>query len=406
MREADQILVKLPGDTTKSTPLAPLVGKLVQVSSTDVKPELLQDYDFGLSFPNSVKVARVAEYCQWTESYTDDEVRFTDGDGNERTETVRRYYYYKGWQSSPVPSLLFDQPAAHHNPQRDPFPRYSKVTPSARFGDFAVSSEVLSKAGPSKLKRDYTPADLKAGFATSPASGSSNPVNRFTYIGNGYFYSAYTPSTAESLFRLAGTWLEGSILDFQIGDLFSACTAGDIRISFDVVHISPKGATVIGQLLNTRGDIGLYTTSRGYKIGLFAQDASTPAREILRRELIATRWYLLGARVVVLIWAFYLLSASSGLSSRRHANGPRDLRGYVMWALQSFGVATASVSVLNLVLWRSASSGMFLGVAALLYWLGRPDGYQNVDRATRWALLQVDLLFRRLSRPASKPKTA
>ncbi|KAJ3213158.1 hypothetical protein HDU67_003211 [Dinochytrium kinnereticum] len=392
MREAGKMLVGIPGDSLNSVDLEPLVGKLVQVSSRNVRPEVIRDGDFGLTFSRAVKVARVPEYCQWTESYTDEEVRYTDGDGEERVETIRRYYYYKGWQSSTVPSIFFDQPAAHHNPQRDPFPGYTRTSSSALFGDFRVAKSILTKATPLRQKRDYTPSDLRAGFDTSPAATTATTVNRFTYVGGGYFFSAYQPSTAERILRMAGTWLEGSILDFQIGDLFSACQAGDVRISFDVVEVPESGASVLGQLMNVRGDIGLFTTSRGYKIGLYARDASTPPREILRREMISTRWSLLLSRIGILAWSLYMLSHSSGLTSRRHPNGPRDARGYAMWGLQSSGLALACMSGLGLLLWMNAASIVGLVIAAGLFWAGRPDGFGEVLRGGR-ALRGVGMVW-------------
>ena len=62
--------------------------------------------------------------------------------------------------------------------------------------------------------------------------------------------------------------MEGS-LNFQLADFFSSCTAGDIRGRYRTVTIDPSiGATVIGQLRDAEtGEIGVFTTSRGYRLG-------------------------------------------------------------------------------------------------------------------------------------------
>jgi Transmembrane protein 43 len=78
----------------------------------------LSDEDFRVSAPtNSFRLRREVEYCQWVEFHTDETREDTDGNKH----TLRTYYYQKSWRSHPVPSLLFDQPGAHHNPLRAPF---------------------------------------------------------------------------------------------------------------------------------------------------------------------------------------------------------------------------------------------------------------------------------------------
>jgi len=42
------------------------------------------------------------------------------GDNIYETETT--YTYMKGWRSSRLPSMLYDNPVAYHNPTRDPAP--------------------------------------------------------------------------------------------------------------------------------------------------------------------------------------------------------------------------------------------------------------------------------------------
>ncbi|KAI8852655.1 hypothetical protein BC829DRAFT_440524 [Chytridium lagenaria] len=376
MREASKNVVVIPD--TRTADLEQHVGKLVHVASLNVKPEVIADYDFGVEFPKSVKVSRVPEYCQWTETYTDEEIKYRI----QRVKSgVRRFVdiiIIKDGRDPLFPACSLINPLLIIILYGIPFPGYAKTAASARFGDFRVDRSVLSSAKPLRTRKHYTPAEIAYLNVHLLWCGGTN--NRFGYIGDGYFFSAYKASTAERLLRLAGTWVEGSLLDFQIGDLFSACEAGDVRVSFDVVEVGEKGAGVLGRLENVKGDVGVYTTTRGYKIGMFTLDASTPVGEMLRRELISTRWYLLGARLVMIAWAFYILHTSSGLTSRRHPNGPRDTKGYIMWGLQSLGLAVGAVGALGLVLWQSAMSVVTLGLAAVAFWMGRPDGFAKVEK--------------------------
>lgn len=103
---------------------------MVHLSSSEIKSNKeLIDPDFSLSFRDSLRLKRVTEYCQWVETYVD--TTHEDSRGNKHT--IRTYYYSKMWSPIKINSLLFDQPFAHHNPQRDPFPTYSLTTPSGFF---------------------------------------------------------------------------------------------------------------------------------------------------------------------------------------------------------------------------------------------------------------------------------
>jgi hypothetical protein len=80
-------------------------------------------------------------------------------------------------------------------------------------------------------------------------------------------------------------WREGSLLDYQFGDLVPSCTAGDIRVSYYV--IDPPGGSLsgLGKLVRTvptGGAVGegveqgrgpkwtldLHTTRKGRPLGL------------------------------------------------------------------------------------------------------------------------------------------
>ena len=124
-------------------------------------------------------------------------------------------------------------------------------------------------------------------FSSSPAATKHN----FCYIGNGYFYSAHHPQGAEQTARMAGMWLEGSLLDYQLGDLFHACTAGDIRVWYEAIVL--ENISVLGQLTNTT--IGKAVTENGIQIGMVRPGAHTASQmmnvEINRAWWTAVLWH-------------------------------------------------------------------------------------------------------------------
>lgn len=72
-------------------------------------------------------------------------------------------------------------------------------------------------------------------FNNSPAGSAHG----FKLVGNGYFYSAYEAGFLEKALNF---------LNFGLGDLFSQCNAGDIRVRFSA--IMPNDVSVIGEQIN------------------------------------------------------------------------------------------------------------------------------------------------------------
>ena len=60
---------------------------------------------------------------------------------------------------------------------------------------------------------------------------------------------AHSPDVFSQLLRGFGQWYEGSLMDWQIGDLYdmaNGCTAGDIRVNYKIAD--PESLSVIGQM--------------------------------------------------------------------------------------------------------------------------------------------------------------
>lgn len=197
---------------------------------------------------------------------------------------------------------MFDQPGAHYNPQRDPMPNRMFVGEDAKLtfregeGDVTNNEEDDAKNQHDNKKRGggsiaafldpnmlssgvrnqpyrrieftpngtapppsffsrlfsffghtrrtrFEPLQLLKDTITSPAAIHDN----FVYVGQGgYFFSPYESSKSSKLFNYFAQYLEGSLFDWQIGDLMPSCTSGDIRFYYQVQD--PTVVSVIGQL--------------------------------------------------------------------------------------------------------------------------------------------------------------
>jgi len=184
------------------------------------------DPAFNIYVPGAVTLNRRVEFCQWHEHVSER----TEKNGEHSERVVRTYYYTKGWSSHLTSSLFFDQPAAHHNPQRNPVPSGQvDITGVASSKGFSIPATYMKYLKGQSSVIEFRPESLQ-GFLTSPARLNDN----FFYTGNnGWFLSKYQPSTAEKAMKMAFQYVEGTLFDFQLGDLFSVCDAGDVRVSFE-----------------------------------------------------------------------------------------------------------------------------------------------------------------------------
>lgn len=244
------IIVNEPG----LTPHSAYRGSLVHIAapSYTVKPKkAVSDEAFNLDYYGAFVMRREVEYCQWVEHQSTQ--TYKHGDGSETTETT--YYYTKGWRSKPIYSALFDQPGAHHNPQRNPYPPgiVDSTDVSVGYG-YTVDSNLAKHVSVEKEYYVSWDADSYKTFMKSQAHQRDN----FYYTNkDGWFYSPYTPSTAERLAKTAVQYMEGSLFDFQLGDLFSECTAGDIRVRYRI-KTPEGGVSLIGRQTDDKGRIDTF----------------------------------------------------------------------------------------------------------------------------------------------------
>eukprot|EP00931_Biecheleriopsis_adriatica_P052921 TRINITY_DN30876_c0_g1_i1.p1 TRINITY_DN30876_c0_g1~~TRINITY_DN30876_c0_g1_i1.p1 ORF type:complete len:487 (-),score=61.32 TRINITY_DN30876_c0_g1_i1:6-1466(-) len=262
------------------------------------------DSAFSLRFDHALKLHRYTEYCQWEEHSHDQCQTCTSKDSNGNEETydcncVREYTYVKDWRDRLIPSFGFDQPANHNNPQRDPFPSTNVFSDDAVVGDIHVDGTIVenirsqmdhvtftANGQPFKHPSPFTRfwhylfgapevrfenlAQLRS-FRESVAFAEHHFV--FTNTWEGWFFAAYEERNWERVIRGFGQYLEGSLFDWQIGDLydmFNGCTAGDLRSRFYVA--SPVEISVLGKIQKD-GRIAdfraaPYHTSNNFAIGI------------------------------------------------------------------------------------------------------------------------------------------
>lgn len=239
------------------TPNSSFTNTVIHLSApqTTIHPQKpLSDVDFNLNIYGPFSLKREVEYCQWMEHQSTRTIKHSDGSETEETT----YYYTKGWHSTTIPSLFFNQPGNHHNPQRDPYPsRHVIDSTDVTIGNGYVIDSNLAKYVNVKSEPVVNWDQQSYDKFTQSAA---HKIDNFYYTNNnGWFYSPYTPSVAERLAKTAVQFMEGSLFDFQIGDLFSQCTAGDIRVRYRT-KTPEGGVSLIGRQTDSKGRVNTFTS--------------------------------------------------------------------------------------------------------------------------------------------------
>jgi len=277
-------------------------GRVVHVNipQSDIQYQhTVYDPIFNVNIPGAVTLDRRVEYCQWQE-HVFERTEKTEN-GNERV--YRTYTYTKGWHSHPINSLFFDQPAAHHNPQRQPVAAGAvDITGVVSSKGFNIPATYINKLKTDTLTFYFRPDNLQ-GFLTSPAYIN----DKFFYTGNnGWFLSKYEPSTVEKAMKMAFQYAEGTLLDFQLGDLFSVCDAGDVRVALQG-KVLQNGVSAIA-LQNADGTLSTFKTLNGKNL-ILLQEGQVTADDMMARELgdrfSTLMWYIVGALATIALCALF-----------------------------------------------------------------------------------------------------
>ena len=344
---------------------ARLVGDVVHLEGASYSGTVT-DLAFGVHVDHALQLERRTEYCQWREVAIRHDAKCEESPADEDCVSTTSFHYFKGWLPLRLNSFLFDQPAAHHNPQWDPFPsavltsldaiaqspldpRKYKLLPSVlqnarsplRAVDFGLGASLtwtekirawLGLTAETKRFEDIAGLDAAR---NSPASKEG-----FAYVGlGGYFFAPHNnPSMVSWLAKAFFEHLEGTLTDWQFGDLMPSCTAGDIRIRFYVRD--PEIISTIGMVMADSRFEGAEERREGGKrasldarqvaieafttvdhqteIG-FTHGCMRSARAMLHVEAAGAFWQRFFARVLLAPWAFVvsqLAGAFLGLEMR------------------------------------------------------------------------------------------
>ena len=382
-------------------------GTLVHGTSTHIET-LASDHEMNIGIPGALTLHRNTEYCQWQEIQSQDcqtckrTVKARDGSTKEESyqcNCITTYNYIKGWKKYKIVSLLFNQPGAHHNPQRDPMPSTTFVGEDVTLefdGDVCnddndkshsnpTSPSVSTKLDPTMLSNGvrnqpwrnvdfvpqgkapppsffsryfsdrtrYEPLQLLKNTPTSPAAIEDN----FVYVGQGgYFFSPYESSTASKLFNYFAQYLEGSLFDYQLGDLVGAlasCTAGDIRFYYSVKD--PNEISVLGQVREANGVVQITPrvlqgvgNEKDSSIGL-VHSGKHSAQDMLLAEDSDSRFKATVMRAIFFLWSI-AASRLVGVAFAREI-GDSSLSVKIEAAISLFAVL---IGWLWLIIWGSS----------------------------------------------------
>lgn len=391
-------IIELPSDGQV------MIGDIVHGSSEKIA-SAVTDRALGITIKNALTLKRNTEYCQWREIRREYCTRcrrtVRNEDGTTETESydcdcVIHYDYVKGWQPHLINSLLFDQPAAHYNPQRNPMPSTLFTAQNAvlMFTDTSTAKSSKAYLSPDLLRSQVRGANVRSvdwvpnGVPRPPpiwlrwipdrgryedlsllkhlvrfdqVSGSA-----FTYVGRGYFFSPHESSRIEKLMKLFGEYLEGTLLDWQLGDIFPSCTAGDIRIKYYVQD--PRVVSVLGQVKSTPSNSEMIlepmTSRTGMKIG-FVENGIISASRMIENENYKSRMFIMLSRFLSLLWAFFISRRISFIAGYNIEKSPflqqillplsfwSFLMGIVLsrvWGYSMEGNIMTSVSIIGFVI--------------------------------------------------------
>jgi hypothetical protein len=127
----------------------------------------------------------------------------------------------------------------------------------------------------------------------------------FRYVGSGYFYSPMEYSSGHWAAKLFGEFIEGSLLDFQLADVFSQCTAGDVRVHFEAV-VTP---TLSMLAMQHADQLVPFRTSTGFEVAL-ASAGQHSATSMMEAELWSQHLTIIGLRAVLMLMMLLLIRAT------------------------------------------------------------------------------------------------
>ena len=407
--------ISTPTSNSKSGDIVHLHATLGE-SRNNNNNNLVQDFDMNVGVSNALRLHRKTEYCQWQELQSQTcqsctrQIRAKDG--STQTETydchcVTSYNYIKAWRSHRIPSFLFDQPAVHNNPQRDPMPSQWITAPKVTVDNvhdghsFVVLDQSVLQNTRAKWRRvdwtlhgqatkppwyspvqwgwwkdttRYEPIQNLRDTIISPAA----TIDNFVYVGQGgYFFSPYIASKSGQLFKYFMEYMEGSLFDWQLGDLMPSCTAGDVRFSYRVQD--PSSISVIAQVANRVDGLSssaapvLTSISTTQKTIGLVHEGFKSIDEMFQAEERASWWTTVMPRVFLLLpWSAAICNLVGALFGFKNGDSPNS--SYLSKALGTASVWLGFMGGVWICVWGKSVDSIFclVGSAALGFlWMER-----------------------------------
>ena len=188
LKEGSRVVVPIDSDRVD----AGNAGKLVHMTGVAMTGDVLTDAEFGVT-TNALKVERVAEMYQWTETQKNQTTKNLGGS----TTTTTTYDYHQSWQRNLVNSGQFKHPEGHQNPAAMNYNSRTLVANPITVGAFTLSPVLVGKIGAAAelplTSTNSLPAALK---------GRCQLLNGGVYIGT----NAATPQIGDERisFRVTG----------------------------------------------------------------------------------------------------------------------------------------------------------------------------------------------------------
>ena len=336
---------------------------------------------------------RVTEYCQWAEMRHSRHVKVgkhpdrcvsTGQSSHERCARVTCslvqcsspccriergadimkeevwYTYHKSWRHHRIHSLTFDNPAAYHNPQRDPAP-----TKMAYSGDVDLTGGTSPLNGLRMKSHDFEPVMRPFRTMYLEKNHVSNISPQALDAGFGeadhqYIYSRVKKDGLEyPVIRAAASYLVDGVIDVNeisrglgVESLLSkagldwitkgTCNAGDVRVHFESRAL-PTAASIVGKQANNYLIPNYYSNGQTF---LFMKPTIMDLNTLLEATLADSKWWSILYRVC--ITALFLGG------------------GYLLTEGPFYGALFASLSFLGVFLWYYGLNDVLIPCVASL----------------------------------------
>lgn len=304
-------------------------GTVVYAKSSGPIKSHVYDSNFGID-QSALTLKRNTEYCQWTQ--------ISNKKCDSNNKNCRKYYsYIKSWTKNIVPSMFFNQPFNHFNPNRDPFPSGIFYSPETTFktGKYHIDVTLGMNLMPNIRApfKQIKYSTLPNAFMISDAHKDHN----FKYIGDGYFYSKYKEENNFKVLRMIGMLHEESLFDWQIGDLMNSCTPGDIRVRFQIQQ--PNVISVIGVVTESnKKSVHIEAIpeilNEGTIGSIYGENISV--NEMINNEIVESRKQTYLTRLLLVFWSFYVTFKIFKIDISHD---------YLCWIISSFSLAQIMVII-------------------------------------------------------------